>query len=495
MNALLHASSISKSFAGLHALRDVSFELAAGEVHALVGENGAGKSTFIRIASGAERPDAGTLTISGRTVPALTPIAARALGVAAIHQQPSLFPDLSVAENIALALEPPRLFGRVRWAARRQTARDLLARVGAEIDPDRAVETLSMPEQQLVEIAKAIGSRARVLIMDEPTSSLSDREVERLFEIVTRLRGEGVGIIYVTHRFDEVFRLSDRVTVFRDGQRVVTFDTSALDRASLIRYMVGRDLSAIYPARSAEPGPVALDVRRVSSRESGLKNVTLAVRRGEIVGVAGLVGSGRTELAETIFGLRPFDSGSIAIDGKEVDIASPQDATRRGVAYVPEDRRRHGVILPMAIAPNITLASLDSVASRGMVNPAAEARIAGDYVERLGIKTLSIDAEAGSLSGGNQQKVALARWLAIRPRVLMLDEPTQGVDIGAKAEIHAIMSRLAEEGAAILMISSELPEVLGMSDRIAVMNHGAIAGWLDRRDATAERILAMALHA
>ena len=424
----------------------------------------------------------------------LTPTAARDLGVAAIQQQPSLFPTLSVAENIALALERPGPLGRVRWDARRRTARDLVERIGADLDPDRLVETLTMPEQQLVEIAKAIGARARVLIMDEPTASLSEREVERLVDIIDRLRADGCGIVYVSHRLDEVFRLADRVTVLRDGRHVVTAERRDLDRAALIRHMVGRDLAAIYPARSVAPGPVALDVRNVSSRESGLRNVSLSVRRGEILGLAGLVGSGRTELAETVFGLRPFDSGAVLVDGVEGRIASPSDAIARGLAYVPEDRRRHGVVMPMSIAANVTLASLSSVSRRGLIDGAAERRTAETYVDRLAVKTPSVATEASALSGGNQQKVALARWLVNRPSILILDEPTQGVDIGAKAEIHAIISRLAEEGAAILMISSELPEILGMSDRIAVMQHGRIVGTMDRGDATAETILTLALH-
>ena len=494
MTALLHATSISKSFAGLQALRDVSFELAAGEVHALVGENGAGKSTLIKIIAGAERPDSGTLTIAGTTVHALTPVVARSLGVATIYQQPSLFPQLSVAENIGLALEPRGRFVRIKWDERRRRARELLARIGADLDPDRLIETLAMPEQQLVEIAKAIGARARILIMDEPTSSLSDHEVERLVDIIDHLRAGGVGIVYISHRFDEIFRVADRVTVLRDGEHVTTCERRGLDRAALIRYMVGRDLAAIYPAREVNPGPVALELRHISSLASDLKDVSLSVGRGEILGLAGLVGSGRTELAETVFGLRSADAGAILVDGVEVDIRSPLEAIARGIAYVPEDRRQHGVVMPMSVAANVTLASLSSVARRGIMDDAAEREVAESYVNRLAVKTPSVDADVSSLSGGNQQKVALARWLATKPSILILDEPTQGVDVGAKAEIHAIMSRLAEQGTAILMISSELPEILGMSDRVAVMHRGRLVGTVSRGDATAEKILTMALH-
>jgi rhamnose transport system ATP-binding protein len=493
VTALLHATSISKSFDGLQALRDVSFELAAGEVHALVGENGAGKSTLIKIIAGAEQPDSGTLTIAGRTVQGLTPVVARSLGVATIYQQPSLFPQLSVAENIGLALEPRGRFARIKWDERRRRARELLARIGADLDPGRLIETLAMPEQQLVEIAKAIGARARILVMDEPTSSLSDHEVERLVDIIDHLRADGVGIIYISHRFDEVFRVADRVTVLRDGERVITCERRGLDRAALVRAMVGRDLAAIYPTREVNAGPVALELRHISSLASDLKDVSLTVSRGEILGLAGLVGSGRTELAETVFGLRSADAGVILVDGVEVEIRSPLEAIAHGIGYVPEDRRQHGVVMPMSVAANVTLASLSSVARRGIVDETAERRVAASYVDRLAIKTRSVDAEVSSLSGGNQQKVALARWLATRPSILILDEPTQGVDVGAKAEIHAIMSRLAEQGTAILMISSELPEILGMSDRVAVMHRGRLAGIVSRADATAEKVLTMAL--
>jgi len=324
--------------------------------------------------------------------------------------------------------------------------------------------------------------------------------VERLVEIIGALRADGAGIVYVSHRFDEVFRLADRVTVLRDGRRVVTLDRQGLDRPTLIRHMVGRDVSTVYPDRSGDARlerdrftPI-LDVRNLSSRASGLAGISLSLRRCEILGLAGLVGSGRTELAETLFGLRPFDAGTILIDGVEARIESPGDAIARGLAYVPEDRRRHGVVLPMTVAANVSLASLPSVAPHGLIDAQAERRLAKTYVERLDVRTPSVATEVSALSGGNQQKVALARWLAVAPSILVLDEPTQGVDVGAKAEIHAIMNRLTAQGTAILMISSELPEVIGMSDRVAVMRHGRIVATLDREAATAETILDLALH-
>jgi rhamnose transport system ATP-binding protein len=491
---LLSASSITKSFEGVSALRSVSFDLLAGEVHAIVGENGAGKSTLIKIMTGAERPDAGRLTVAGRDVPHMTPALARSLGIAAIYQQPSLFPDLSVAENVALALESGGIWRRVRWAERRRRARALLEEVGSAVDPERLASSLSMPEQQLVEIAKAVGADAKVVIMDEPTASLMDEEVDRLFGVIRLLRAQGCGIIYISHRLEEVFATSDRITVLRDGETVATHDQSAIDRSTLIQVMVGRSLKKAVPRSSVASGAVALELRHLSNRALGLSDVSLSVKRGEVLGIAGLVGSGRTELAETLFGLVPSDGGEVLVHGAPVRIGSPPDAIRLGIGYVPEDRRRHGVMLEMSIASNITLASLPAVSSRGLIDRDAERRLAEGHVERLRIKAPSVSTDVGALSGGNQQKVALARWLSIGPDILILDEPTQGVDVGAKAEIHTLIHELAARGLAIVMISSELPEVLTMSDRIAVMHGGTVSGVLDRAEATQDRIMALALE-
>jgi rhamnose transport system ATP-binding protein len=482
---ILQAVDISKSYAGVHALKSVSFELLPGEVHALIGENGAGKSTLIKVITGAVMPDSGALTIDGHAVSHNSPAIARALGIAAVYQQPSLFPDLTVAENIALSLESGGAWRRVDWKARETRARGLLARTGCAIRPDRLVATLSMPEQQIVEIAKAIGANAKVLILDEPTSSLTQPEVEALFRIITTLRAEGVGIVYISHRLEEIATIADRVTVLRDGQSIATRAMAEVDRGELIRLMVGREISAIFPKRVVPIGEVVLETR-------GLRGVSLSVRSGEILGIAGLVGSGRTEFAEAVFGLTPA-AGEILLRGRPVRIQSPADAIRQGIGYVPEDRRQHGVVLEMAIAANASLASLGAVSRRGMIDAGLERNLARHYVTGLRIKTSSLFAEAGSLSGGNQQKVALARWLAIKPSVLILDEPTQGVDVGSKSEIHSLMVDLAEQGVAIIMISSELPEILGMSDRIAVMHGGSVAGVLARHEATQPRILALAL--
>ena len=491
--ALLEATAIAKSFAGVQALCGVSFSLGSGEVHALLGENGAGKSTLIKVITGAEKPDSGTLTVDGHPVAHNSPAVARALGIATVYQQPALFPELTVEENIALALESASLWRRIDWRARRRQARDLLERAGADIDPRRTVVTLSMPEQQLVEIAKAIGACARILILDEPTASLTDREVERLFRVIGTLRGEGAGIIYISHRLDEVSVIADRVTVLRDGRTVATRELKDVDRAELVRLMVGRDIQAIFPKRDVPVGAIALQVRDLGCRAAGIHHVTFTVRRGEILGIAGLVGSGRTQLAETLFGLTPCDAGAIQLQDDVMRIESPAEAIRMRMAYLPEDRRQHGVVMEMPVAANISLANLDAVSRYGLIDDRAERNLARGYVERLRIKTPSIYAETGSLSGGNQQKVAVARWLAISPEVLILDEPTQGVDIGSKSEIHQIMVELAEQGMAIVMISSELPEILGMSDRIAVMHGGTISGILSRAEATQEKILALAL--
>jgi len=497
MSSLLRASGITKAFAWVRALNSASFDLEPGEVHALVGENGAGKSTLIRIFTGAETPDAGSLEVEDRVVSDYQPKVSKSLGIAVIYQQPALFPDLSVAENIALALESGGIWRKVDWRARKQRARELLEQAGASIDPDSPAWSLSMPEQQLVEIAKAIGANARILIMDEPTASLTEPEVERLFLVIAAFRVEGCGIVYISHRLEEIFSIADRITVLRDGETVATQHKNQVTREDIIRQMAGRELSAVLPKQQVPIGEIALEVRRLSNRAAGLSDISLYVRRSEILGLAGLVGAGRTELAETIFGLTPgltpADSGEILVHGKPVRITSPAQAIEQGIAYVPEDRRQHGVVLEMPIASNVSLASLPAVSSRGLIDRKAEGEMARAYMGQLRIKAESVQSSVGTLSGGNQQKVALARWLATSPAVLILDEPTQGVDVGSKQEIHKLMVELAGRGMAILMISSELPEILGMSDRIAVMHAGRIQGVLSREEATPQKILSLAL--
>ena len=490
---LLKAVNITKSFAAVCALKDASFELQAGEVHALVGENGDGKSTFIRIITGAVLQDSGEIFLDGEQVRENSPPLSKSRGIAAIYQQPALFPELTVAENISIGEKGKGFFGRVDWKARRRFACQLLDRIGAKIEPETTASELSMPQQQLVEIARALGANARMLVFDEPTASLSADDTKHLFQVIRELRSHGVGMIYISHRLEELSEIADRVTVLRDGHTIETREMADTTREQLIRLMVGRDLSAVFPKRKVQIGDVVFELRGLGCKAAGIKNVDLAVRAGEIVGVAGLVGAGRTELANTIFGLREPDSGEILLRRKPIKIGHPCEAIDHGIAYLPEDRRRHGVVPDFPISANITLASLKKLSSFVGLDLGKERAIAADYTRRLGVKTPAIYSPVSTLSGGNQQKVALSRWLMTQPSVLILDEPSQGIDVGAKAEIHELMTELAEQGVAILMISSELPEILGMSDRIAVMAIGTIAAILDRDEATQDEILSIAL--
>jgi rhamnose transport system ATP-binding protein len=492
---LLEATGIEKRYGGVRALKHVSFNLRAGEVHALIGENGAGKSTLIRVLTGAVQPDSGVVRLEGALLENNSPHRSRQVGIAAIYQQPAIFPDLTVAENIALVNEPGGLFRRVDWAARRGRAKELIEAIGADIDPDRAAGTLTMPEQQLVEIAKALGANVRVLILDEPTASLTERETDRLFEIVRKLRDGGAGIVHISHRLEELGRIADRITVLRDGETIETRDAAGTDTRTLIRLMAGRELSAVFPKREVPIGAPVLTVEHLSSASARVRDVSFEVRAGEILGIAGLIGAGRTQLAETIFGLSPADSGTIRVKGTVLTVRKPADAIAAGIAYVPEDRRKHGVVGELPVRANTTLAILNRIARGSLLQFAQERTLATEWVSRLGVKTDGIDAPVSSLSGGNQQKVSIARWIATDPKVLILDEPTQGIDVGAKAECHRIMCDLAERGLAIVMISSELAEIMGMSDRIAVMRDGEIAGIMDRRDASPEPILSLALGA
>jgi rhamnose transport system ATP-binding protein len=489
---LLQLSNVVKSFGAVRALKGVSFDLLPGEVHALLGENGAGKSTLIKVITGAHQPDSGEIRINDERVANLTPASSHKLGIACIYQQPALFPDLTVAENIALRLERAKSFSRVDWNTRRAQAEKLLRRIGAEVSPDTEIRSLSMPEQQLVEIACALGAGARIVVMDEPTASLTQKETQLLFTVVRDLRASGVGVIYISHRLEEIFQLADRVTVLRDGESVGTNRVNEMNEASLIKLMVGREVSHIYPPSENAPGEIVLLLKNLSCTAGGVKNVSLEVRAGEILGLAGLVGAGRTELARTVFGITPADSGEIILKGVPIKIHSSGDAVASGVAYVPEDRRRHGVILEMPIAQNMTMAVHKRIFPGTWLRFGNEKSLALDFIRYLGVKAYSPDASGNSLSGGNQQKVSLARWLAAKPRVLILDEPTQGVDVGAKSEIHKIIRSLAKDGLAVLMISSDLPEILGMSDRIAVMREGTIVKTLPGKS-DAHEVMAAAL--
>lgn len=514
LKTLLQLTAVTKSFGAVRALKGVSFDLRAGEVHALLGENGAGKSTLIKVITGAHQPDGGGIEVHGQRITHFTPAAAHRLGIACIYQQPALFPDLSVAENIALRLEAVSVLRKVDWPGRRARARQLLQRIGANISPAAEVRSLSMPEQQLVEIASALGAGARIVIMDEPTASLTQKEVELLFGVVRELRASGVGVIYISHRLEEIFQLADRVTVLRDGESVGTRAVSrsrgneaqtssegdqsllmsapTLTESKLIQLMVGREVSHIYPRAEGEPGEVVLSLKNLVCAAGGVTNISLEVRAGEVVGLAGLVGAGRTELARVLFGLTPADAGEILLNGERVSITSPQEAVAHDIAYVPEDRRRHGVILDMPIAHNMTMAVHRHLFPGSWLRFGAERNLTQEFIRDLAVKTSGPDAPCGSLSGGNQQKVSLARWLATKPKLLILDEPTQGVDVGAKSEIHKIIRRLAAEGMAVLMISSDLPEILGMSDRIAVMRGGTNVAMLPGKS-DAHEVMAAAL--
>jgi rhamnose transport system ATP-binding protein len=490
---ILQLKNIAKSFDGVAALKGVSFELLEGEVHALVGENGAGKSTLIQTITGAVIPDGGTVEFDGHRLVDHSPAHAKALGIAAIYQQPALFPELTVTENISLGIEKPKSWRLLDWTSRGTRAVELLERVGSQINPERDVQSLSMPEQQLVEIARAVGANARVLIMDEPTASLAEEDTQNLYRVIDALKKDGVAIIYISHRLEELEVIADRVTVLRDGSVVETRSMSEVSRTELIRLMVGRELSAVFPKRQVEIGKVVLETKGLSCRLNGVENIDLTVRAGEIVGLAGLVGAGRTQLARTIFGLEPADRGEIWLKDRAVVINEPATAIGLGIAYLPEDRRRHGVVLEMPIDANVTLASLAKLQKGLAFDRASERDIAEKYVRRFAIKAPSLFSAVTTLSGGNQQKVALSRWVETRPSLLILDEPTQGIDVGAKAEIHSLMGELAAQGTAIIMISSDLPEILGMSDRVMVMRNGAIAGSFGRAEANQQNIMAVAL--
>lgn len=471
---LLELLGITKRFGAVRALRGVDFNLQCGEVHALLGENGAGKSTLIKVVTGAHQPDEGTIAVAGEQVVHLTPTAAHRLGISCIYQQPALFPDLTVEENIALRLEPAGALRRVDWASRRKRAARLLKRIKAEIDPAVEVRELSMPCQQLVEIACAVGAGARIVVMDEPTASLTLNEQYLLFAIVRDLRNSGVGVVYISHRLEEIFELADRVTVLRDGESVGTCRVEEVSESGLIQMVVGREVSNIYPPSESKPGKVVLALRNVGCKASGVHGVSLEIHAGEVFGLAGLVGAGRTELARVIFGLTPADAGEIVLGGTAFLPNSPREAVASGIAYVPEDRRKHGIVLDLPIAQNTTMAIHRRIFPWTWLRFGAEHSLTLKYICDLGVKCAGPEAPGGSLSGGNQQKVSLSRWLATDPKLLILDEPTQGVDIGAKSEIHRIIRRLAKQGLAVLMISSDLPEILGMSDRIGVMRSGTL---------------------
>ena len=489
-NAILKLDGISKSFPGVRALSDIAFDVRPAEVHALLGENGAGKSTLIKIMSGVYQPDEGAMLLDGEAVRFASPQEAQERGIATIYQELLLFPELTVAENIFMGHAPKNRFGAIDWGAMRERARELLASLDIhDLDVTAMVGALSVGNRQRVEIAKALSHNARILIMDEPTAALTEHDVERLFGIVRLLRSRGVGVVYISHRLEEVFLLADRVTVLRDGEFVATKPVSETDHEQLIEMMVGRKLDALFPKTEAPLGEVVLELEDVERRPM-TKGVSLRLRAGEILGIAGLVGAGRSELAEVIFGMTPAEGGTIRVNGKPVTISSAAAARRLGIAYVPEDRGRQGLVRAMRLAENVSLASLGRVSRGGFLDGRAETALALRSIDQFQVRASGVDQIVSKLSGGNQQKIGLSKWLATEPRILIMDEPTRGIDVGAKSEIHRMMCELAQKGMAIIMISSELPEVLGMSDRILVMRGGRIVAEVDRADATQEGLAA-----
>ncbi|AWB50659.1 D-xylose ABC transporter ATP-binding protein (plasmid) [Gemmobacter aquarius] len=487
MTDLIRLTAIDKRFPGVHALKAVGFDLQPGEVHALMGENGAGKSTLMKVLSGVYQPDSGTITVGGTDVTLANPRAAQSLGIGMIHQELALMNDLTVAQNIFIGREPRRSFGRLDEPALNRAAAEIFASMNITIDPRAEVSTLSVAQSQMVEIAKALSHRSRILIMDEPTAALNDREVSELFAIITRLRGEGVGIVYISHKMDEIKRIADRVTVMRDGAFVGTVDASATPIATIISMMVGRDLDstpAAIPDLTA--APVALEVKNLS-RGRAVRDVSFSLKAGEILGFAGLMGAGRTEVARLIFGADRRDGGEIIVHGKTASIASPQDAVAAGIGYLSEDRKHLGLALGLDVRANIALPNLRRFKNGfGVVNDTALGKTARDYIDQLAIRTPSERQEVRLLSGGNQQKVVLAKWLLRDCDILIFDEPTRGIDIGAKSEIYRLLTSLAEQGKAIIVISSELPEVLRLSHRIAVMSEGRLTGILPGGTATSQ---------
>ena len=482
---------ISKSFPGVQALRDVQFEVQGGEVHALVGENGAGKSTLMRILGGVHQRDAGEIHLRGQPVEIPSPVYARMLGISIIHQELNQVPALPVAENIFLGREPRRAGGFVDWKTMYARANTLLQDLGLPIDPRRRLGTLTVAEQQLVEIAKALSVEADLVIMDEPTAALTVEETERLFRFIRDLRPRGVGIVYITHRLEEIFTIADRVTVLRDGRYVGTYAIGELTMDGLIRLMVGRQLTEKFPKEPVAAGAPVLEVRGLTSR-GRFTDVSFTVHRGEILGIAGLIGSGKAAVAHAIFGAIPVDSGEILVDGHPVTIRSPSEAIAHGIGLVTEDRKRLGLVLGMSVTANITLPVLPELETAGFVRRREEAARVTQAIRDLDMAVASPEQPARNLSGGTQQKVVVAKWLQTRARVLLLVEPTRGIDVGAKVEMYRLMVDLARRGVGIVMISSELPEILGMSDRILVMHEGRITGEFPRETATQEAILASA---
>ncbi|MEA2321957.1 MAG: rhamnose transport system ATP-binding protein [Solirubrobacteraceae bacterium] len=485
---ILELRDAAKSYGAVRALRDGTLALRPGEVRALMGENGAGKSTLVKLLAGVIRLDDGAMLVDGEPVDFHSPHDAGDAGIAVIYQEPTLFPDLSIAENVVMGSHPLARLRRIDRRAMRRRVQELLDRLGVGLDPDSPVRGLSIADQQIVEIAKALSFDARVLIMDEPTAALSGPEVERLFMVVRTLREQGAAVLFISHRLDEVFAICDTVTVMRDGAVVHDAHIAAMTPDEMVRRMVGRDLSALFPKQVAVIGEPVLKVSRLT-REGVFFDVSFDVRAGEIVALSGLVGAGRSEVARAIFGIDRSDAGHVEVDGRRLPPGRPAAAMRAGIAFVPEDRRQQGLVLDLSIERNATLTRLGSLTRFGLMRGAAEAALTREWATRLQLRFHRLSDPVGFLSGGNQQKVVLAKWLATEPRLLIVDEPTRGIDVGTKAEVHRLMSELAGTGLAVLMISSELPEVLGMADRVLVMHEGRLTAELTRDEADEESVM------
>ena len=487
-NVILHMENISKSFPGVNALSNVNLAVRRATIHALMGENGAGKSTLMKILDGMYMPDRGQIIFEGQIVTVDTTQTALKLGISMIHQELSPIPYMSVAENIFLGREPLARFGMIDKRKMNADTKALLNRLQIDINPTTLMKDLSVANTQMVEIAKAISYDSRLIIMDEPTSAITEREVAHLFSMIRSLKAKGVSIIYITHKMDEVFQIADDITVLRDGKHIATVPASETNRDHLITMMVGRELTEMFPKEYAPIGEIVLSVRNLT-RDGIVQDVSFDLRRGEILGIAGLMGAGRTEVIEGIFGIHKLDSGEIIIKNKKVQINSPADAIKHGLALLTEDRKLKGILGVLPVRDNMMIASLSNYERRGFLDRRRIEEICAQEKNRLDIKTPSMDQLIKLLSGGNQQKVLVSRWLLTSPDIFILDEPTRGIDVGTKAEIHRLMSKLAQDGKAIIMISSELPEILGMSDRILVMHEGKVGGIFARKDATQKSIM------
>ncbi|MDX3927182.1 MAG: sugar ABC transporter ATP-binding protein [Shinella sp.] len=489
---LLAAEGIRKEFPGVVALDDVQFRLKRGTVHALMGENGAGKSTLMKILAGIYMPDRGEVKLKGVDIRLESPLDALENGIAMIHQELNLMPFMTVAENIWIRREPKNRFGFVDHGEMHRMTADLFRRLNIAIDPETQVRDLSVANRQMVEIAKAVSYESDILIMDEPTSALTEREVAHLFGIIRDLRSQGIGIVYITHKMNELFEIADEFSVFRDGKYIGTHASTDVTRDDIIRMMVGREITQMFPKEEVPIGDVVLSVRNLTLK-GVFHNVSFDVRAGEILGIAGLVGSGRSNVAETIFGVTPASSGTIEINGKPVSIDSPNTAIRNRMAFLTEDRKDTGCLLVLDVLENMQIAVLqDKFVKGGFVREREVGAVCEDMARKLRVKTPTLGERIENLSGGNQQKVLIGRWLLTNPRILILDEPTRGIDVGAKAEIHRFVTELARDGVAVIMISSEMPEVLGMSDRIMVMHEGRVTGFLDRDEATQIKVMELA---